>query len=49
MDSKNVSYKHQYGFRPKNSIIHQILHLLSNDCAINNNSSPTLYDVYLAS
>ena len=32
-------YSHQYGFRPKHSTIHPILHLL-NDCAEASNSNP---------
>lgn len=36
----NLLYAHQYGFRPKHSTIHPILHLL-NHCAKVNNSVPT--------
>jgi len=39
MGSTNLFYKHQYGFRPKHSTIHPIVHLL-NQCAENNNSLP---------
>ena len=42
LDSKNILYKHQYGFRPKHSTIHPILHLLD-DCATNNNRIPKNY------
>jgi hypothetical protein len=38
MDSQNLFYKHQYGFRPKHSTIHPIIHLL-NECAEANNTS----------
>ena len=36
LNSKNLLYKHQYGFRSKCSTIHPILHML-NDCASANN------------
>ena len=42
LDSKNILYKHQYGFRPKHSTIHPILHLLD-DCSTNNNRIPKTY------
>jgi hypothetical protein len=42
LDSQNILYKHQYGFRPKHSTIHPILHLL-NKCAENNNIQPKKY------
>ena len=32
LNSQNILYKHQYGFRPKHSTIHPIIHLLNN-CA----------------
>jgi len=32
----NIFYEHQYGFRPKRSTIHSIIHLL-NKCAESNN------------
>ena len=40
-DSKNMFYKHQYGFRSKHATIHPILHLL-NICAKSNNCQPKL-------
>ncbi len=39
LDSKNLFYKHQYGFRSKHSTIHPILHLI-NRCAESNNKNP---------
>ncbi len=39
INGNNIFYKHQYGFRPKCSTIHPILHLL-NKCASSNNSNP---------
>ncbi len=39
LNSKNILYKHQYGFREKHSTVHPILHLL-NQCALANNSTP---------
>ena len=36
---QNILYKHQYGFRPKHSTIHPIIHLLNN-CAQANNNNP---------
>jgi hypothetical protein len=39
LNSNNILYKHQYGFREKHSTIHPIIHLL-NQCAIANNSTP---------
>ncbi len=39
LNSQNILYKHQYGFRPKHQTIHPIMHLL-NQCAIANNSQP---------
>jgi hypothetical protein len=42
LTSQNILYKHQYGFRPKHSTIHPILHLL-NKCAEFNNTKPTKY------
>ena len=38
MNSQNLFYKHQYGFRPKHSTIHPIIHLL-NEIAIADNSA----------
>ena len=38
--ANNILYTHQYGFRPKHSTIHPILHLL-NHCAEVNNSPPS--------
>ena len=29
MESNNLFYQHQYGFRPKHSTIHPIIHLLN--------------------
>jgi len=39
IDSRNILYKHQYGFRSKHATIHPIIHLLNN-CALANNSHP---------
>ena len=39
LNSQNILYKHQYGFRPKHSTIHPIIHLLNN-CAQANNNNP---------
>ena len=39
LNSKDILYKHQYGFRPKCSTIHPILHFLK-DCATDNNQLP---------
>ena len=39
LDSNNILFKHQYGFRAKHSTIHPIIHLL-NDCAEANNNNP---------
>ena len=33
LNSKNILYKHQYGFRSKHSTIHPVMHLL-NECAM---------------
>ena len=33
LNSKNILYKHQYGFRSKHSTIHPVIHLL-NECAM---------------
>jgi len=37
LDSKNVLYKNQYGFRAKHPTIHPILHLI-NQCSEANNT-----------
>ena len=42
LNSNNILYKHQYGFRAKHSTIHPIIHLL-NHCAIANNKSNSEY------
>lgn len=39
LNSQNILYKHQYGFKPKCSTIHPILHLLDK-CATDNNLKP---------
>jgi len=39
IDSRNILYKHQYGFRSKHATIHPIIHLLNN-CALVNNWHP---------
>jgi hypothetical protein len=39
INSRNILYKHQYGFRSKHATIHPIIHLLNN-CASANNSNP---------
>ena len=44
LNSFNIFYKHQYGFRPKHSTLHPIIHLL-NQIAENNDKTtkePTL-------
>ena len=38
MNSQNILYKHQYGFRPQHSTIHPIIHLL-NHCAEHTNKN----------
>lgn len=40
LNTKNLLYKHQYGFRSKHSTIHPILHLINN-CAERNNKNPS--------
>jgi hypothetical protein len=39
LDSNNILYEHQYGFRAKHSTIHPIIHLI-NQCAEANNTTP---------
>ena len=39
LNSKDILYKHQYGFRAKHSTVHPIVHLLNN-CAEANNKQP---------
>ena len=39
LNSQNLLFDHQYGFRPKHGTIHPILHLL-NSCAESNNKHP---------
>ena len=39
MDTKNMFYKHQYGFRSKHSTVQPIIHLI-NECAEENNHTP---------
>ena len=39
IESRDILYKHQYGFRSKHATIHPIIHLLNN-CALANNSHP---------
>ena len=38
--SKNIFYKHQYGFRPKHSTIHPIIHFLNHCAEANNKTNP---------
>ena len=38
-DFQQILYKHQYGFRPKHSTTHPLIHLL-NECALAANSQP---------
>jgi len=38
LDTNNILYKHQYGFRPKHSTVHPIIHLL-NHCADSSNKA----------
>ena len=42
LNSNNILYKHQYGFRAKHSTIHPIIHLL-NQCAEATNKNTTEY------
>ena len=44
LDSNNILYKHQYGFRAKHATIHPILHLLNN-CAESYNKNPKEYTI----
>ena len=39
LNSQKILYKNQYGFRPKHSTIHPLIHLL-NKCAEATNSQP---------
>ena len=38
--SKNIFYRHQYGFRPKHSTIHPIIHFLNHCAEANNKTNP---------
>ena len=38
--SKNIFYEHQYGFRPKHSTIHPIIHFLNHCAEANNKTNP---------
>ena len=40
--TNDILFKHQYGFRPKYSTIHPVIHLL-NHCAETNNAIPSKY------
>ncbi len=42
LESQNLLYKHQYGFRPKHSTIHPIIHLLNNITTENDKPSKNL-------
>jgi hypothetical protein len=42
LTTNDILYKHQYGFRPKHSTIHPVIHLL-NHCAAANNAIPSKY------
>ena len=42
LTTNDILYKHQYGFRPKHSTIHPVIHLL-NHCAEANNATPSKY------
>ena len=42
MESNNLFYQHQYGFRPKHSTIHPIIHLLNQIAEENDNSTKDL-------
>jgi hypothetical protein len=42
LTTNDILYKHQYGFRPKHSTIHPVIHLL-NHCAEANNTIPSKY------
>ena len=43
LDSKNILYKHQYGFRAKHStIIHPVMHLLNHISEVNNSDPKQL-------
>jgi len=42
LNSKNILFKHQYGFRSKHSTIHPIIHLINHYAKVNN-SKPHKY------
>ena len=42
LDSKNILYKHQYGFRAKHSTIHPVIHLLNHISEVNNSDPKQL-------
>ena len=42
MESNNLFYQHQYGFRPKHSTIHPIIHLLNKIAEENDNTTKDL-------
>ena len=42
VDLHNVLYRHQYGFRPKHSTIHPIIHFLNHCAKANNEINPEL-------
>jgi len=42
LNSNNMLYKHQYGFRLKHSTIHPIIHLINHSAKVNN-SNPQKY------
>ena len=42
MESNNLFYQHQYGFRPKHSTIHPIIHLLNQIAEENDNTTKYL-------
>ena len=41
-----ILYKHQYGFRPKHSTIHPILHLLNHCASTSSNNNPEIRWLY---
>ena len=42
LTNNKILYKHQYGFRPKHSTIHPILHLLNHCASTSANNNPEM-------
>ena len=42
LDSNNILYKHQYGFRRSHSFTHSQIHFLSHIANVNNKGNPEL-------